>query len=382
MLYLEHPAPTGFSYCDPGPCDWNDETQSETSYKVIVEFFRQFPELADNAFFASGESYAGVLVPTLAAQILNHTTKENEKTAPWNLEGFALGNDCPGNRVFTCTPYSGWIGTQVALDFRFRHGMISEELYARINKACEGQWGTYEAPGKECADLLEDPVRPCLSQAGDTYDMGGGYYLYDTCGNDLLALGEDNRPIQDMEKARLDVQSAVVRLNADGGVPEPAEYLNDAGTYACGQERAAGLWLNRADVRKAIHVEPASAIGDFGFSTGLNYTFTAYDLVPLYASTLLKNFRVLQYSGDADPCVPYVGTERWIQSLNLSIATPWSPWSVPQQGVAGYSTVYEIPEAKHGFTFATVRDAGHMVPRYKGLQAFHMISKFIADEPL
>ena len=140
-----------------------------------------------------------------------------------------------------------------------------------------------------------------------------------------------------------------------GGVPEPAEYLNDAGTYACGQERAAGLWLNRADVRKAIHVEPASAIGDFGFSTGLNYTFTAYDLVPLYASTLLKNFRVLQYSGDADPCVPYVGTERWIQSLNLSIATPWSPWSVPQQGVAGYSTVYEIPEAKHGFTFATVR---------------------------
>ena len=48
--------------------------------------------------------------------------------------------------------------------------------------------------------------------------MGGGYYLYDTCGNDLLALGEDNRPIQDMEKARLDVQSAVVRLNADGTI--------------------------------------------------------------------------------------------------------------------------------------------------------------------
>lgn len=96
VLYLEHPAPTGFSYCDPGPCDWNDETQSETSYKVIVEFFKQFPELAKNRFLASGESYAGVLVPTLAAQILNHTTEHNKHTAPWSLEGFALGNDCPG----------------------------------------------------------------------------------------------------------------------------------------------------------------------------------------------------------------------------------------------------------------------------------------------
>ena len=98
VLYLEHPAPTGFSFCDPGPCDWNDETQSETSYKVFVEFFKQYPELADNPFYASGESYAGVLVPTLAAQILNHTTDENKHKAPWSLKGFALGNDCPGER--------------------------------------------------------------------------------------------------------------------------------------------------------------------------------------------------------------------------------------------------------------------------------------------
>ena len=27
MLYVEHPAPTGFSYCDPGPCYWDDTSQ-------------------------------------------------------------------------------------------------------------------------------------------------------------------------------------------------------------------------------------------------------------------------------------------------------------------------------------------------------------------
>jgi hypothetical protein len=74
-----------------------------------------------------------------------------------------------------------------------------------------------------------------------------------------------------------------------------------------------------------------------------------------YASTLLKNFRVLQFSGDADPCVPYVGTQRWINSLNFTIATPWKPWSVTGRGVAGYSTVYDVPDATHKFTFATVR---------------------------
>jgi hypothetical protein len=35
--------------------------------------------------------------------------------------------------------------------------MISEDLYAKINTACDGQWGTFDAPKKECADLLEDP---------------------------------------------------------------------------------------------------------------------------------------------------------------------------------------------------------------------------------
>ena len=82
-----------------------------------------------------------------------------------------------------------------------------------------------------------------------------------------------------------------------GGVPEPGDYTNNAGTYACGQERAGAVWLNLDSVREALHVQNTSAGGRFSFSTGLNYTFTAFDLVPLYHSTLLPNFRVLQ-------CVP------------------------------------------------------------------------------
>lgn len=58
FLFVEHPAPTGFSYCE-GKCDWDDTKQAEANYAFYVHFFKEFPELAKNDFFISGESYAG-----------------------------------------------------------------------------------------------------------------------------------------------------------------------------------------------------------------------------------------------------------------------------------------------------------------------------------
>ena len=93
MLFVEHPAPTGFSYCVPlEACTWDDENQAPINYQFYVKFFELYPELAHNEFYFSGESYAGVLVPTVALQILKHKTPSNEHLAPHNLGGFAIGN--------------------------------------------------------------------------------------------------------------------------------------------------------------------------------------------------------------------------------------------------------------------------------------------------
>eukprot|EP00040_Diaphanoeca_grandis_P039304 m.258713 g.258713 ORF g.258713 m.258713 type:complete len:511 (-) comp36943_c0_seq1:277-1809(-) len=380
-LFVEHPAPTGFSYCD-GDCYWNDTSQAEVNYEFYVKFFESYPEYADKEFYFTGESYAGVLVPSVALQILKHRTPENRKKNPWNLQGFALGNDCPGNRVFTCTPYSGWLGTKVALDFRFGHGMISESLYAEITEACKSWWKggkpypdpdgpSMEGPpeGSECRKLLEDPVRPCMSKAGDTYDMGGGYFLYDTCTADLLAL--DNTT--NLPKHHEDLQFGA----SAESVPT---YPNDSGEYACGQEKATMIWLNLPEVQKALHVKLVNKT-QFSFSTGLHYEFTTYSLLDEYKNDLIPNFRIMQYSGDADPCVPYVGTQRWIESLDLKVESPWQPWTAPgphdNNMVAGYNTVFE-----NNFTFVTIRDAGHMAPRYKPTQALYMFKKFLKNERL
>ena len=168
------------------------------------------------------------------------------------------------------------------------------------------------------------------------------------------------------------------------------------------QEYASTAYLNLAAVQGALHVKLVGK-SSFQFSTGLDYNKTKGSLLEEYATALLPNFRILQFSGDADPCVPYTGTQRWIDSLNLTIAQPWRPWTPKSTSIiAGYTQVYV-----NNLTFATIRDAGHMAPRYpwqcclgmrsaapwgrpeavfrfryKPTQALHMIQSFLEKRPL
>jgi len=369
MLYVEHPAPTGFSYCSPRMCLWDDSNQAPVSYLFLKKFFEFYPEVRNNRFIMTGESYAGVLVPTLAAEIINHRDLSNKHQAPWNLDSIALGNACPGNRVFTCTPYSGWIGTKVAVDFRYRHGMISDDKYEKINAACNGQWETYEPPtSPTCVMLLEDPIRPVMSEAGDTYSMGGGYFLYDTCRE---ADGKINKSSHMRDAVVPSLESIKRRL--ENGLDE----IPNAGEYYCGQESSSLIYLNTPSVQKALHVKPTK----FSFSTPLDYKFTAYSLLDLYRNILIPELQILQYSGDADPCVPYVGTQRWVRDMNLKTKKSWSPWIEPSRPnqPAGYLQIFDTSQGSETiFAFATVRDAGHMVPRAKPREALHLIRQFLS----
>ena len=381
LLFLEHPAPTGFSYCEPADaCGHTDESQAALHLAVLEAFFSDdmYPELAARRYVMSGESYAGVLVPTVALAILEKRAALGaaaRSRAPYSLEGFALGNDCPGNRVFTCTPYSGWAGTQVSLDFLHGHGMISDAKKRDIDAACAGWYevappGPQSPPPPRCAAALEDPIRPAKSFAGDTYDMGGGYFLYDACASDLRVRSDgggarERPPLRPTADA---VRRAARLLDGDA-------YANDAGEYACGQENAAAAWLNAPSVQAALHVKPQT----FHFSTGLNYNFTRYSLLDAYNATLIKEFRIMQYSGDADPCVPHVGTQRWIASLAMPVDRDWRPYTAPgTMAVTGYVTTYLGGD----FTFATVRDAGHMAPRYKPRELLYLFDQWLQKKPI
>ena len=82
--------------------------------------------------------------------------------------------------------------------------------------------------------------------------------------------------------------------------------------------------------------------------------------------------------------MPYVGAARWIESLGLPVTSEWRPWTAPgTMPVTGYVTTYNVssdPSVRAGLTFATVRDAGHMVPRDQPQHALEMLNAFTAGK--
>ena len=86
MLYIEAPAGVGFSYADSqSGYTTNDSVTADNNYEAIQKFFAAYSEYRSHEFFLSGESYAGVYVPTLAYQILQRAGRNGD--ASINLKG-------------------------------------------------------------------------------------------------------------------------------------------------------------------------------------------------------------------------------------------------------------------------------------------------------
>lgn len=106
VLVVESPVGVGYSYCanqvKGKTCINTDKYTASTMRAALVDFFRnKFPEFAQNDFFITGESYAGVYIPTLAKEIL-------EFAPQINLVGLAVGGEL-GLLIlmrFFCTVYS------------------------------------------------------------------------------------------------------------------------------------------------------------------------------------------------------------------------------------------------------------------------------------
>ena len=92
LLILESPAGVGYSYCaamaEGGSCHNTDISTAAAARAAIQDFFStKFPELKAGSFYITGESYAGVYIPTLADEILR-----NAPEVP--LRGVAVGDPC------------------------------------------------------------------------------------------------------------------------------------------------------------------------------------------------------------------------------------------------------------------------------------------------
>lgn len=337
VLWLESPKGVGFSYCESTPCRNTDESTAIDAHEFLVNFFVSYPEYNQSDFFITGESYAGVYVPMLIDQI-------DKRGAVTNFKGAAIGNSCWGSDCFY-----GIDENEIDFHLYAGHTMISRSLEDAIIDKCGDAFAQGGKPSFACEAEL-------LKMRGET----GSFYVYnimDECDGDTLSMG--------------DVRAAL-RANRTELLTEEDSFMShpSLGDYRCGGDAAMKKWLADPAVIEALHVKKGTG--------GMLYTKTCGDLRELYKD-LFQKHRILIYSGDADGCVPYYGSEQWTRELGFKLVTDWHPWKSETTAgkgsvVAGYATEYEH------FTFVTVKGAGHMVPQFKPVRALTMFSKFLADE--
>jgi len=224
----------------------------------------------------------------------------------------------------------------------------------------------YEAIIKACGPYINGSGSDCATQLDQAYNQIGNiwvYDVYDVCGNEVVL------PHTAASVPRAPNNPLVSRgLGITDPVPctELASVLGNA-------------WMNSALVKAAIHVDKAP-VGPWTVCANIDYSANTVTLLDRYP-TLIANYRVLIYGGDADACVPWNGSEEWTRQLGYNVLNEWHPYSVSADGrswTAGFKTDYDTPK---GFSFITIKHAGHMVPQYEPEAGIFFFQNFLKGTP-
>ncbi|EFN61705.1 Vitellogenic carboxypeptidase [Camponotus floridanus] len=134
VIYIDNPVGTGYSFTDNKKGYARNEVEvGRNLHTALVQFFLLFPELQNNDFFVTGESYAGKYVPAVSHAIKNHNIKAKTKI---NLKGLAIGDGLsdPENQL----QYG---------DYLYQIGLIDQNGKAEYQK--------YERKARYLEDLVE-----------------------------------------------------------------------------------------------------------------------------------------------------------------------------------------------------------------------------------
>nr|XP_043626932.1 serine carboxypeptidase-like 13 isoform X2 [Erigeron canadensis] len=328
IIFLDQPAGSGFSYArSPHAYITNDTMSAMHAYNFLKKWLVDHPKFLNNALYLGGDSYMGIVLPMIVQEIYNgNKDKEGMKI---NLKGYILGNPI--------TDTSGDYNAKIP--FAHRMALLSDAIYK-----CIGQ--IYKP------HILEPQ---CETTNALKYDLFRRVLraLDNTSGN-ILGLPE--------------VQIQGCR--------------DDNYLYSC-------AWANRRDVREAFHISEEfsdiewvrcneTLLFNYG-EEAISYTHNVLSTVDYHRRFADKTCRALIYSGDHDMIVPYLGTLKWIQSLNLSVLNDWRPWFVDKQ-VAGYMIKYSKDD--YNLTFATVKGGGHTAPEYKPKECLTMLMRWFVNDTL
>ncbi|XP_011312849.1 venom serine carboxypeptidase [Fopius arisanus] len=321
LLYIDNPVGTGYSFTEHSEGYARNETDvGENLHRALVQFFQLFHELQPNDFFVTGESYAGKYVPALAYTI---HTKKDTSPVKINLKGLAIGNG------------------------------LTDPIH-QLN------YGDY------------------LYQLG-LIDFNGleQFHVYQKRGIDFISQSKYDEAFQvfnQLINGDLDTTPSLFQ-NLTGF----NFYFNYLKTQDSNESQWVAEWIQKADVRKSIHVGNCS----FNFEATIVEDHLKTDITRSEAdkvAILAQHYRTLIYNGQLDIIVAYPLTENYLMNLQWPGAEAYkkaarTKWIVDGE-IAGYAkTAGNLIEV-------LVRNAGHMVPGDQPKWALDLITRFTSGKPI
>ena len=414
-----------------------DDTAAVDNLHALEVFYAKFPEYKKNDLFITGESYAGVYVPTFAEAIVFAVQNGTYTGAP--LKGIAVGNGCSGSEVGVC---GGERTKYDAQYFAQSTAMLGPELQSRLNTHCD--WENPKNTSAACAAAIAE-MGPLLNRIN----------IYNVYGECIKGTSDASPAVEGA--SRLTVLKAPVSHMKEG--------VQVGGPDACINSIEASNFMNQAALIKAIHVKPiAYRWSTCGSVAGWSYKSTRPNLPRDTYPLLLKNMRVLIYNGDWDACVPWtdnfawtkgerqywnytgtilalvlvmfeylsiqppdmtrtghhkpswlccINTHKHTQGMGFTAKDAWHPWTFNDLDaygtqVGGYAVNYHLGKGDEkgegdegdveggakggaevaekgaggalGFSFVTIRGGRHEVPETAPKRAFEMFSRLVAGE--
>ena len=358
VVYVEQPPGVGFSYRPDGQSYAIDDYQNAANnYAAIKALFKKFPNLVENDFYLTGESYAGHYIPMMAQQILDG----DDKRLRAQLKGMLVGNG-------VTTPEEPDMIEQSQIQTFFQ-GLQS------FNE----QWTAPFEVGNSLNpyNMIGHCYNPSDRAAQEKADMElDGIPSYRRLMVDAQLRKKTGKP-------SLATQRRVKAALSDR--PAPMTYL------ICDDDVNLAAYLNRADVQQAINVKPNT----YATCYYVPYTTNGVNVVYVYNNMAAAGKRVLIYSGAADGAVPWTTQAQWIPNdTNWTVTRNMTTWSFnddsypygPQMGGSAMQFIGKSSSDKtDGIWFTTMRGCGHMVPQDCPAAAAEMLDRVVSgrfwDEP-
>lgn len=404
LLAIEAPIGVGYSYCsrqmlEGKPCKNTDRYTASTSRAALVDFFsHKFPEFAENEFFIVGESYAGVYIPTLTKEILDHTDI--------NLKGIAVGDPCTDNVAQAQSMDSLW--------YAHKNGLVDDEIYDLLWNQC-----SVRLPNLMTRGGVHHVVHDLNKELEDIQDLqkrkNRAQELYHE-----VVLNKSFETIQDSPECTLALRKFL--MSSSNGMSQSWKdlYVDDYSLFApvsSLEDDQMAAYMTRKDVRQALHVDHAPTTTWPEASVGFDY-FKEYDacnwqdeivlkgvsMIDIYKEIVPKLERTWIYNGDTDPCVSYEGTRLAVKQIMVDELDGGSyrPWFYNQTAasievLAEKSALYgpnlvaqgmgaqfggEVTDYESGLKFVTFHGSGHMVPQFRPQAALHFIEKLVTGGTL